>query len=113
MAITNTAIQSHSFLAGMYADDYFPNNCVEQVKQVLLTLCESIEREQPTNLDALYQLANTATEAINGLQETFESNDSDLETAARESMAADFAHIATAYGFETADTEAMIASRDW
>ena len=113
MAITNSAIQAHSFLADMYADDFFPNGCVEQVKQVLLGLCESIEREQPTNLDALYQLANTATKKINDLQEAFVNNDSDLELAARESMSADFAHIATAYGFETADTEAMITPRTW
>ena len=39
--------------------------------------------------------------------------DSELETAARQSIGEEFAFIASAYGFEDADVEELIATRDW
>jgi len=46
------------------------------------------------------------------LQEEFYENDSEIETAARECIAMDFEFIAKSYGFE-ADSEELIATRDW
>lgn len=39
--------------------------------------------------------------------------DSELETAAREILGEEFAFIASAYGFDEADVEELIATRDW
>ncbi|CAN1212066.1 hypothetical protein TUMEXPCC7403_17805 [Tumidithrix helvetica PCC 7403] len=45
MTITNRQILSHKFLQDMYEDDYFPNNLVDKAKQILIVLCEAIERK--------------------------------------------------------------------
>jgi hypothetical protein len=112
MPITNATMKSHAFVQGMYDDGYFPNECVDMVKEVLVRLCETIEREQPTDLDGLYRLTHAATEEINDLEDVFAEHDSEIETGAREVMAADFEVIAKAYGFE-ADIEELIATREW
>lgn len=110
--LTNTATRDHAFLAGMYADDYFPKHLVDQCKAVLVDLCHRIEAKQPKDLSALYALTHAATERLNHLQAEFEANGSELETGAREAIGADFAFIAEAYGFE-ADVEELIAPREW
>lgn len=112
MPITNPTLRDHPFLAPMYSDGYFPDVCVDLVKQVLVGLCESIERDRPADLAALYRLTHAATEAINDLEDVFYEHDSEIETGAREAIGAEFERIATAYGFE-ADIEELIAPRDW
>lgn len=112
MPIANAQMKTYQFLQGMYADSYFPRVCVDKTKQVLVALCESIERKRPADLAGLYRLTHAATEQINELQELFEEHDSEIETGAREVIAEDFACIAKAYGFD-ADTEELIATRDW
>lgn len=96
----------------MYNDSYFPKTCVDRVTAVLVGLCERIEREAPADLDALYRLSHDATEQINDLEEYFAEQGSEIETAAREAIAADFERIARAYGFDP-DVEELIAPRDW
>ena len=59
MSIQNPIILSHSFLADMYQDSYFPKHLVDQLKQTLLDLCQQIEAQKPQNLDALYILGLT------------------------------------------------------
>jgi hypothetical protein len=112
MPITNAKMKDHRFLRDMYEDGCFPDHCVDKVKDVLVRLCERIEQEQPADLEALYRLSHAATEEINVLGDYFDDHESELETVAREAIAADFARIATAYGFD-ADVEELIAPRDW
>ncbi|TNF24512.1 MAG: hypothetical protein EP329_24775 [Deltaproteobacteria bacterium] len=113
MTLHNPALARYPFLAGMYRDGYFPDPLVDRVKEVLVALCNQIEVTRPADLTALYRLTHVATERINDLQEAFEDEDSELETVAREVIAADFAAIAAAYGFADADVEELIAPRDW
>jgi len=96
----------------MYDDSYFPTRLVDKGKAILLRLCEAIEADKPTDLDALYALTHAATEEFNELQEEFDDSGSEIETAARECIAGDFAFIANAYGFD-ADIEELIAPREW
>ena len=49
MSIQNPMILSHSFLADMYQDSYFPKHLVDQLKQTLLDLCQQIEAQKPQN----------------------------------------------------------------
>jgi hypothetical protein len=105
-------MKEHAFVRGMYADGYFPDECVDKVKDVLVRLCETIERTKPADLESLYHLTHAATEEINDLEEDFEEHGSEIETGAREIMAEDFALIAKAYGFD-ADVEELIATREW
>lgn len=113
MPITNEILKSHSFLAAMFKDSYFPKPQVEKGKQILIALCERIEAEKPTDLAALYALTHAATEQFNDLAEEFEENDSEIETAARECICADVSVIAAAYGFADADHEELTVPRDW
>lgn len=78
-----------------------------------MRLCERIEAEQPSNLEALYALTNAATEEFNCLQAEFEAAGSEIETIAREIIADDFWLVASAYGFTDADAEELISTRDW
>jgi len=110
---TNEQVVSHSFLKDMYSDAYFPKPQVDKVKAILLGLCARIEHEKPSSVDQFLRLTHEATEQINSLASEFEDNESELETVARESMAADFGFIAAAYGFGSVDVEELIAPRDW
>lgn len=96
----------------MYNDPYFPAFLVDNGKQILLRLCEEIEAKRPKNVDELYPLTHAATEEFNQLAEEFYEHDSEIETAARDCIAINFEFIADAYGYE-ADTEELIAPRDW
>jgi hypothetical protein len=110
--LKNEAARHHDFLADMYADDYFPKHAVDQGRDILVQLCHSLEAQPPQSLDELYARTHSATERFNDLQAVFEEADSELETAARESIGMDFLFIAQAYGFD-ADVEELIAPRDW
>lgn len=110
--IKNDTLRYYSFLKDMYSDSYFPKFLVDKGKAILVDLCMQIEKEQPKNLEELYKLTHAATEKFNGLENEFAVNGSEIETAARESIAADFEFIAKAYGYK-ADTEEMIAPRNW
>ncbi|WP_211258899.1 DUF5713 family protein [Spirillospora albida] len=111
--ISNERARGHAFLAGMYADGYFPDHVVDMGKAILLRLCERIEAERPADLAALYALTQAATEEFNDLEAEFDAAGSEIETVAREVIAEDFAVIAEAYGFPDADVETLIGTRDW
>jgi len=110
--LANPDLAGPVFLSEMLRDDYFPPHLVERGQAILAELCLSIERERPADLAALYALTHAATERFNLLGEAFEAAGSEIETAARENIGADFARIAAAYGFQ-ADIEELIAPREW
>tara|TARA_Y100000815_G_C13230552_1_gene457872 strand:- start:100 stop:468 length:369 start_codon:yes stop_codon:yes gene_type:complete len=112
MDLKNEKLKNYSFLKEMYEDQYFPNNLVDKGKNILVNLCTIIERENPKTLQELYILTHRATDEFNDLQNEFYENESEIETVARESIALDFEFIAKSYGFN-ADTEELIATRDW
>lgn len=111
-AVANPKIQGHRFLECMHQDAYFPKFLVDKCKNILLELCQNIEKTKPNNLRELYALTHVSTEQINDLQEAFSENDSEIETAARDCIAAEFEYISEAYGFD-ADVEELMATRDW
>jgi len=113
MTVQNVKIQAHDFLRDMYNDDYFPGFLVDKIKAILIELCEEIEKKNPQSPDDLLVLTHAATEKINALEDEFSENDSELETAAREAMGADFEYIVKAYGFTDVDIEDVIAPREW
>ncbi|MBV6288368.1 DUF5713 family protein [Pseudomonas aegrilactucae] len=113
MSLNNATMANYPFLKEMIEDDYFPNAIVHKGQNILIELCRAIEQQKPADLDALYALSHAATEAFNVLGEEFEENGSEIETAARDAIGTDFMQIATAYGFENADIEELIAPRDW
>ena len=96
----------------MYADPYFPNDCVDKVKGVLIALCRRIEANSDLDLEGLYRLSHASTKEINDLESCFAEQGSEIETGGREAIADAFATIANAYEFE-ADNEELIATRTW
>ncbi len=110
--IQNELILKHDLLREMYEDPYFPRPLVDKAKAILLDLCATIEAEKPKDLDAFYILTHAATHRFNHLEAEFEAAGSELETAAREAIAEDFAFIASSYMF-VADVEEMISTRTW
>lgn len=110
--ITNAQILDHAFLVDMYRDSYFPDFLVDRCVQIFHDLCAHIEAQQPATPQEVYVLTHAATERFNDINEDFGEHESELETAAREALAADFDFIGKAYGY-TLDLETMIAPRDW
>ncbi|MFF4317886.1 DUF5713 family protein [Streptomyces sp. NPDC001568] len=113
MPITNEQVTKHAFLRLLYTDSYYPDHVVDKGRAILLRLCERIESAPPSDLSALYVLTHAATEEFNLLEADFEEAGSCIETVAREEIAEDFWRIAAAYGFQDADIEELIATRDW
>ena len=106
-------IDTEKLLPGMYRDSYFPKHLVDKVRDIILGACSRIEVQKPKNLEELYVITCEATELINELQEEFEENDSEIETVARDEIALAFGVVAKTYGFENADLEELVATRDW
>jgi hypothetical protein len=113
MPVTNQRIAGHAFLRHLYADTYYPDHVLDKGRAILLRLCERIEAGQPSDVTALYTLTHAATEEFNDLEAEFEAAGSEIETVAREEIAEDFWFVASAYGFEDADVEELIAPREW
>lgn len=109
MNIGNRQASTHPFLKALYEDGWYPDSAVDRGKEILLRLCARIETDRPTDLTALYVLTQAATEEFNALQD----DDFDIETVAREEIAEEFWFIARTYGFEDADVEELIGTRDW
>ncbi|GAA3507358.1 DUF5713 family protein [Streptomyces showdoensis] len=113
MPITHQRVAGHAFLRAMYDDPYFPDHVVDQGKAILLRLCERVEAERPSDLEGLYVLTLAATEEFNALEEEFEAAGSEIETVARECICEEFRFVASQYGFTDADTQELMAGRDW
>jgi hypothetical protein len=111
--ISNERVEGHSFLQCMDDEEFYPRGLVEKGRQILLRLSTRIENEMPADEAALYELTHAATEQFNDLAEQFYDANSEIETVAAECIALDFEFIARAYGFENADLEELIATRDW
>ena len=113
MPITNQRILQYGLLGALYDDEYFPNEVLDKGKAILVRLCERIEADPTHNLDALYELTHAATAEFNGLEAEFEAAGSEIETVAREEIGEAFWVIAQAYGYSDADSEELIATREW
>jgi len=112
MLLRNAKVMAHPFLHDMRQDSYFPAPLVEQGRQILLRLCERIEREPPVDAAALCALTHAATLEFNVLGEAFEAQGSELESVARDNIGSDVDFIARSYGFDV-DVEDLISPREW
>lgn len=111
MPIQNEKVRAHTLLKPMLADDYFPGHLVGKGQDLLRQLAERIEREAPKG-EAVYALTQSTAGAFNELQEEFFEAGSEIETVAREAIAADVEFILDAYGYDV-DIEEAIGNRDW
>lgn len=101
----------YALLKDMYEDEYFPDFLVDKVKtrvQDVIALLETGEK----NPKVIQSKFDDMTLAINDLQEEFEENDSEIETAARDSIGETVDYILKWFDIDI-DVEDAIAKRDW
>ena len=103
--------KNYKLLEEMYQDGYFPDFLVDKVKAELQKVIDLLERGE-TDREAVQEKLDEAVCAINDLQEEFDENDSEIETVARECIAAAVAYILEWFGIPI-DTEEAVRERDW
>ncbi len=102
---------NYRLLAEMYEDGYFPDFLVDKVKSLVeevIAFLETGERD-PEKVQGKF---DWMTLAINDLQEEFEENDSEIETAARDCIGGTVGYILQWFGVEI-DVEDAIGQREW
>ena len=102
---------NYKLLDEMYRDEYYPNFLVDKVKDELQKVIDQLEGGE-TNIEAVKEMLDEAVCGINDLQEEFDEHDSEIETVARECIAADVAYILEWFDIPI-DTEEAIRERDW
>ncbi len=103
--------KNYKLLSDMYEDEYFPDFLVDKVKLLIQDVINFLETGE-SNLEKIQNKFDEMTEAINGLQEEFEENDSEIETSARESIGETTEYILKWFDIGI-DTEDAIARREW
>lgn len=101
----------YKLLEDMYKDGYFPNFLVDKVKERVEGVVAFLETGEK-DLDKIQEKFDQMTLAINGLQEEFEENGSEIETGARESIGEAVEYILRWFGIEM-DVEDAIGEREW
>ena len=98
------------FLKEMYADKYFPEFLVNKLRDMIKELVTFIEAGHTK--DEIQDELDAMVSKINDLQEEFYTNDSEIETVARESIAATVEEILI-YFDVFIDIEEALRDRDW
>lgn len=101
----------YELLSEMYRDGYFPDFLVDKVKAELVRVIDLLEAGE-TDTEVIQEKLDEMTQAINDLEEEFEAHNSELETAARESIGSSVAHILEWFDIPI-DVEDAIRERDW
>ena len=102
---------NYKLLDEMYQDEYYPDFLVDEVRDALQKVVDLLESGE-TNTEVVQETLDEAVSSINDLEEEFDENDSEIETVARECIAADVAYILEWFDIPI-DTEEAIRERDW
>lgn len=103
--------ENYQLLADMYQDGYFPDFLVDKVKDLVQNVISYLETGEQ-DLEKIQDQFDEMTLAINDLQEEFEENDSEIETAARDSIGETVEYILKWFQIDL-DVEDAIQERDW
>ena len=103
--------ENYKLLDDMYQDEYFPDFLVDKIKELVQDVIAFLESGEK-DLDKIQDKFDEMTLAINDLQEEFEDNGSELETAARESIGETVEYILNWFDIAI-DVEDAIGERDW
>ena len=102
---------NYKLLDEMYQDAYFSDFLLDKVKGELQKVIDLLENGE-TDPEVVQETLDEAVCGINDLQEEFDENDSEIETVARECIAATVAYILEWFNIPI-DTEEAIRERDW
>ena len=103
--------ENYVYLKDMYNDRYFPKFLVDKVRDEIVKVVEYLEEEGHTT-EEIQGKFDEMTMAINDLQEEFYENDSEIETAARDSIGETVDYILNYFNIDI-DMETAIGARDW
>ena len=101
---------NYKLLEEMYQDEYYPDFLVDKVKEELQKVIDLLESGE-TDTEVVQETLDEAVCGVNDLQEEFDENDSEIETVARECIAAAVAHILEWFN-SPIDTEEAVRERD-
>lgn len=102
---------NYKLLEEMYQDDYYPEFLVDKVKDELQKVIDLLETGE-TDTEAIQEKLDEAVCGINGLQDEFDENDSEIETVARDCIGITVEYILKWFNIPI-DTEEAIRERDW
>ena len=103
---------NYKLLDEMYQDNYYPCFSGGQGKGRASEGHRPCWRAAKPTPEVVQETLDEAVCGINDLQEEFDENDSEIETVARECIAATVAYILEWFGIPI-DTEEAIRERDW
>lgn len=101
----------YQLLEDMYKDGYFPDFLVDKLRDLIENVITFLETGEQ-DLQKIQEKFDEMTLAANDLEEEFEENGSELETAARESIGATVAYILQWFEINIG-VEDAIRERDW
>lgn len=101
----------YKLLEDMYEDGYFPDFLVDKLRDLIENVITFLETGEQ-DLQKIQEKFDGMTLAANDLEEEFEENGSELETAARESIGATVAYILQWFEINIG-VEDDIRERDW
>ena len=102
---------NYKLLDEMYQDECYPDFLVDKVEDQLQKVIDLLENGE-TDTEVVQEALDEMVCGINDLQEEFDENDSELETVARECIAATVAYILKWFNIPI-DIEEAIRERDW
>ena len=103
--------ENYKLLDEMYQDEYFPDFLVDKVKSELQKVIALLETGE-TDVGVIQEKLDEMVCAINGLQEEFDENGSEIETAARDCIGENVSYALEWFGIPI-DVEEAIRERDW
>lgn len=103
--------KSYVLLKDMYDDDYFPEFLVDKVRDLILKLITYLEMGEQ-NIPKIQEKLDEMTHAINGLQEEFFENESEIETMARDTIGVSIEYVLQWFEVDI-DIEDAIREREW
>jgi hypothetical protein len=103
--------EDFAYLKEMYADNYFPNKLVDKIRNVIREAVKFIENSDRSNQE-VQEILDKMTLKINGLQEEFDKNGSEIETVARDSIGITVENILNYFEIDI-DPEEAIREREW
>lgn len=103
--------ETYVLLKNMVNDSYYPSFLVEKIKALIIPIIRLLENGE-TNKAIIQSKLDEMTLAINDLQDEFDEHNSEIETVARDSIAATIGYIMDWFNIEI-DMETAVREREW
>ncbi len=94
--------KNYKLLDELYQDEYYPDFLVDKVKGELQKVIGQLENGE-TDTGVIQEKLDEMTRAINALQEEFDGNDSEIETAARDCIGGTVGYVLEWFGIPIDD----------